>query len=127
MTDTKWDFRLVVLESPYSTSNGRTIKQNEEYARRCVYDSVHRGEAPIASHLLFTQPGVLDDGVPHERERGIEAGLAWVPRSDYTVVYEDWDVTSGMQTGIARAKAAGHRVVFRKLGENGDSPGEREE
>jgi hypothetical protein len=36
-----------------------------------------RGESPIASHLLYTQPGILKDDVPEERPLGIEAGLAW--------------------------------------------------
>jgi hypothetical protein len=35
------------------------------------------GEAPIASHLLYTQPGVLRDEIPEERRHGIDAGLAW--------------------------------------------------
>ena len=41
------------------------------YARACVADCLRRGEAPIASHLLYTQPGVLDDDVPEERAQGI--------------------------------------------------------
>jgi hypothetical protein len=52
-------------------------------------DSLLRGEAPIASHLLYTQPGVLRDNVAGEREQGIAAGLALGPVAEATVVYFD--------------------------------------
>jgi hypothetical protein len=45
--------------------------------RAAVRDRILRGESPIASHLLYTQPGFLKDDVPEERHLGIEAGLAW--------------------------------------------------
>ena len=40
---------MVVLESPYSGD----IKGNTKYARMALRDSLARGEAPIASHLLY--------------------------------------------------------------------------
>ena len=49
--------RLVIFESPYAGD----VEANTEYARRCVRDSLMRGEAPIASHLLYTQPGILHE------------------------------------------------------------------
>lgn len=52
--------RLVIVESPYAGD----IEANVAYARRCLRDSLARGEAPIASHLLYTQEGVLRDDVP---------------------------------------------------------------
>ena len=63
--------KLVILESPYAGD----VEANVAYARACLLDSLRRGEAPIASHLLYTQ--VLDDTVPEERALGIAAGLAW--------------------------------------------------
>ena len=63
--------KLVILESPYAGD----VEANVVYARACLLDSLRRGEAPIASHLLYTQ--VLDDTVPEERALGIAAGLAW--------------------------------------------------
>jgi len=74
---------LVIIESPYSGD----VVRNTEYARACLLDSLRRGEAPIASHLLHTQ--VLDDMRPDEREIGIEAGLAWYRVAEKCVVYED--------------------------------------
>lgn len=65
--------KLVVIESPFAGD----VAKNETYARRALADSLARGEAPLASHLLYTQPGVLDDTDYVQRERGISAGLAW--------------------------------------------------
>lgn len=80
-----WVFtmRLVNVESPFSGD----IKENLEYARACVRDCLLRGEAPIASHLLYTQPGVLDDNESGEREWGIQAGFCWNEKAEATVVY----------------------------------------
>jgi hypothetical protein len=104
--------RLVILESPFA---GR-VAINVEYARACVRDSLARGEAPIASHLLYTQPGILRDDVPEERRSGIDAGLAWRTVAEASVVYEDLGVSPGMQYGIAAAAAAGLVIETRRIG-----------
>jgi hypothetical protein len=78
-------------------------------------DSLSRGEYPIASHLLYTQPGILDDTVPAERARGIAAGLAWGACAALTAVYVDRGITPGMEQGIAAAVAAGRPVEHREL------------
>ena len=103
--------RLVILESPYAGD----VEANVQYARACVRDSLSRGEAPIASHLLYTQPGILNDDVPHERQWGIDAGLAWKAVAHGSVVYIDRGITKGMEYGIAAAKAAGLTVEYRRL------------
>jgi hypothetical protein len=107
--------KLVIIESPYAGD----IEANTEYARRCVRDSLERGEAPIASHLLYTQPGILRDEVPEERQWGIDAGLAWRTVADASVVYTDKGVTRGMKYGIEAAQMAGIPVEYRTL-EDGD-------
>ena len=91
------------------------IEQNVEYARKCVRDSLSRNEAPIASHLLYTQPGILRDEISEERQWGIDAGLAWKTVADYSVVYTDLGITKGMKYGIDAAKEAGIEVIYRKL------------
>ena len=103
--------RLVILESPYAGD----VERNIAYARACLLDSLLRGEAPISSHLLYTQPGVLDDAVSKERQIGIAAGLAWRRVAEASVVYTDLGITSGMQHGIAEAQAAGLIVEYRSL------------
>ena len=62
----------------------------------CVKDSLLRGEAPIASHLLYTQPGILNDNVKQERQLGIDAGLAWKEVADKHVFYIDFGYSAGM-------------------------------
>lgn len=104
--------RLVIIESPYAGD----VDANVEYARRCVRDSLSRGEAPIASHLLYTQPGILDDDIPAERQWGIDAGLAWRRVAEATAVYTDRGVSRGMEYGIAAAKEAGIPVEYRQIG-----------
>ncbi len=103
--------RLVILESPFAGNTDRNI----QYARRALRDSLLRGEAPIASHLLYTQPGVLDDNIPEERAMGIDAGLAWRSAAEGTVVYTDFGITSGMQYGIQKAEESGLPVEYRTL------------
>lgn len=103
--------RLVIVESPYAGD----IETNVNYARECVRDSLARGEAPIASHLLYTQPGILKDEIPEERKWGIDAGLAWRKVAQASVVYTDLGVSLGMKYGIKAAEAAGIPVEYRKL------------
>jgi hypothetical protein len=103
--------RLVILESPFAGDE----QANIDYARLCVRDSIMRGEAPIASHLLYTQPTILDDSVPEERQHGIDAGLAWRSVANRSVVYTDRGITRGMEYGIAAAKEAGLTVEYRSI------------
>jgi len=105
---------LVLLESPYAGD----VERNLTYLRRALRDSLLCGEAPFASHGLYTQPGVLDDNVPAQRKLGIEAGQAWGRYAEYTVVYVDYGISQGMQYGIDRARDAGQWVDLRKIGEN---------
>lgn len=103
--------RLVIIESPYAGD----VEANVEYARACVRDSLQRGEAPIASHLLYTQPGILRDDEPAERQLGIDAGLAWRRVAEASVVYTDRGMSPGMLYGIMAAMGAGIPVVFRRI------------
>lgn len=64
---------LVILESPFAGD----IEKNLKYARKCMRDCFMRGELPFASHLLYTQDGILNDDLPKERMLGIDAGLCW--------------------------------------------------
>lgn len=103
--------KLVIVESPYAGD----VEANIEYARACLRDSLSRGEAPLASHLLYTQPGVLRDEDPDERRWGIEAGLAWGERAAATVVYIDRGISRGMEWGIRHAREAGRPIEYRWL------------
>lgn len=101
----------VLVESPFAGD----VEENIRYARKCMADCFQRGEAPFASHLLYTQPGILNDAIPEERRLGIDAGLIWGSMADKTVVYVDRGISSGMKYGIANAEAAGRPIEYRTV------------
>ncbi len=103
--------RRVIVESPCAGG----VERNIAYARACARDSLARGEAPFASHLLYTQPGILDDGDGEQRRLGIDAGLAWLEVAHLVAVYTDLGITSGMKEAIARAEKEGRETVFRSI------------
>lgn len=110
--------RRVIIESPYA---GDTIT-HVIYARRCVRDALSRGESPIASHLLYTQSGILNDLVREEREWGIQAGLAWMDVADAIIFYTDYGTSKRMAGALERAmsvKATRDLIIEeRKIGKN---------
>lgn len=101
--------KLVIIESPYAGD----IEANVAYARACLRDSLNRGEYPIASHLLYTQPGVLRDEEPAERQWGIDAGLAWRRVADRAVFYIGRGWSGGMQAALAIYEAEGFPYEIR--------------
>lgn len=111
--------RSVVVESPFAGPDQEAIERNQTYARFCLHDClVNHGEAPFASHLLYTQPNVLRDDVPEERELGIQAGLEWAMHADATVIYTDLGESPGMVRGREFAESVGREVVERTLPSN---------
>jgi hypothetical protein len=105
----------VVIESPFAAPTAAGVEVHRLYARRCMLDSLSRGEAPFLGHLLYTQ--VLDDNIPNERQRGIAAHLAWIAAAHRLVFYLDY----GMSPGMLKAKEAAPMVVpheFRRIGQN---------
>lgn len=103
--------RLVILESPYAGD----VERNVAYARACLRDCLYRGESPLASHLLYTQPGVLNDHSPEERAMGLKAGHDWYLKAYTCVVYTDLGISPGMEAGIAAARSHGVPVEYRTL------------
>lgn len=103
--------KRVIVESPYAGD----IERNTARARAAMRDCLMRGEAPYASHLLYTQEGVLRDEVPEERQHGIEAGFAWHQVADLVAVYTDHGISNGMKYGIANAEKLGIPVEYRQV------------
>lgn len=101
--------RLVVIESPFAGD----VEANTAYARRALANSLGKGEAPIASHLLYTQ--VLFDENPDERKIGIEAGLAWADGAELHAFYVDRGISKGMAAALKRAVGKRGTIVFRSL------------
>ena len=112
--------KRVILESPYAGKGWWPLSvlrrlRNVRYARACVRDCLMRGETPMASHLLYTQPGILCDEMPEERYLGIMAGLTWGIVAEGTVVYTDLGISKGMEHGITNAKSTTRPIEYRKL------------
>lgn len=108
--------KRVIIESPFAGD----VRRNLKYARACMRDCILRGEAPFGSHLLYTQPGVLDDDTPADRTLGINAGFAWRQAAELTVFYVDEGWSGGMKAGLADAEAKGLPYEKRALGSNWD-------
>lgn len=102
---------LVVIESPYKGN----VEENIKYARRCVKDSLSRGEAPICSHLLYTQEGILSDDNKEERLHGIRAGLAWLKHAKIHAFYCDYGISDGMKYALRFSKVP---IEYRTIGRN---------
>ena len=90
----------VILESPLGSrvdgtrASPEEFKRNQEYALECMRDSLARGEAPFASHVLY--PLVLNDATPAERKQGMQAGFAWGDCAELVAVYVDFGITPGV-------------------------------
>ena len=98
----------VIVESPFAGG-----WKNVLYSRRCVLDCLNRDESPYASHLLYTQKGMLDDTKPDERRKGIAAADGWLAVADRVVVYCDLGITRGMVIGIVKAARLGKPIQLR--------------
>jgi hypothetical protein len=101
--------KTVLIESPLEFGTERH-EENLVYAKRCLNDSLLRGEAPYMSHLLY--PGTLDDRIPEQRQRGMGAGWAIGARLEAWIFYLDRGVTKGMLEGVDAAVAAGFRPYY---------------
>ena len=113
-------FIRVIVESPYAAPPGtpgqdiiRYINLHKRYLNAAMLDCLKRGEAPFASHRMYTD--CLRDSVPAERELGIQAGFAWRTAADRTVVYQDLGISGGMEYGIANSKELKIPIEYRSL------------
>jgi hypothetical protein len=79
------------------------IAANIAVARAACRHVLKEGDAPFAPHLLY--PDVLDDSVAAERDRGIRAGIAWLPATDEMLVVGE--PTEGMRREIDAAQMLG--------------------
>lgn len=112
--------KRVLVETPYAGQHDDEVAANVDYARRCMKDSLRRGEAPLLSHLLY--PQVLDDRIAEDRTLGIGAGFAWGEAAQLVAVYADRGISGGMRLGIERAERAGQAIEFRSLYETQETP-----
>ena len=101
--------RRVIIESPYAGDTALNMR----YLRACIRDCLNKGEAPFASHGLYTS--ALDDNVPEERRLGIDAGREWNRVCHRVVVYRDLGISPGMVEGVKWAYDQGIPVEYRNV------------
>lgn len=83
--------KLVYIASPYAGD----VERNIEFARAACRYCIEQGHTPIAVHLLYTQPGMLDDTNPAEREVGLKLGHHVLEKCDEVWVCGDF-ISPGM-------------------------------
>lgn len=105
-------------------------RENITYARRALRDSLDRGEAPFASHLLY--PQALDDNTPDGRDLGLELERHWFgaaidackgrEKEIILAVYTDRGLSSGMKQMIEYAVNSSYcvKLEFRSLPNGSD-------
>lgn len=99
----------VCVESPLAGD----FRRNVRYAQLCMLDSLKRGEAPYASHLLY--PQVFDDLDEDQRRIGMQAGVLWLNKADLVALYFDLGFSRGMREAEALAVKIGKPTVQRML------------
>jgi hypothetical protein len=106
--------KMVVVESPFAGDVDRNLK----YARAAISDCIKRGEIPYASHLFYTQEGILDDTLQHERDLGIKMGFAWAILAPKRVYYSDYGQSGGMVLSIGESQKYNQKREIRYINEN---------
>lgn len=114
----------VVVESPYAGKHGASCRcddcqidlaANLKYARGALRDCLQRREAPFASHLLYTQDGVLDDHIPKDRNLGIGAGFIYRKGSNLSAFYVDRGISTGMGFGLEDVQTIAQSFELRSM------------
>jgi len=99
----------VIIESPYQGD----VSKNVKYLQECIKHSISLGEAPFASHQMYTQ--ALNDSSPRERCIGMEAGYTWMRYAYMVAFYVDYGMSGGMHKALDMAVALDAKIDFRKL------------
>lgn len=109
--------RPVIIESPFAGDTAKNLK----YLRAAIRDCLMKGYAPMASHAIYTQPGVLDDRDEYARRIGLFAGWSWMHHADIVFAYIDLGITPGMEAGMQRAIEIGVPIQKVMLGQDWES------
>lgn len=118
--------RPVVYESPFASMDFDTFARNIAYARLLIREgATGYNEAGIASHVIWTQPGILRDTVESERNLGIACGIVFANMAKRGIIGHIYGIDLGWSKGMLRSKeyvlANGGEIAERRLA----GPGER--
>jgi hypothetical protein len=98
-----------IIESPFQGN----VVENMEYLQECIRHSISLGEAPFASHQMYTS--ALDDAKPKERTAGIYAGYEWMMEASLVAFYVDKGMSDGMHKALNYAVYLKKPILFRRL------------
>lgn len=101
-------FKTIILESPFAGD----VFSNVKYAQAVIHSLAHKGYAPSASHLIYTQ--MLDDTNEFDRKLGIDKGLDIAHGHD-SIVAIDKGISTGMKYGVQRAIKEERNYTFLTL------------
>lgn len=96
---------LVFICSPFAGDVDRNLENARCYSRFAV----KQGAIPFAPHLLY--PQILDDSDKAQRSIGIFFGLVIMGKCEQLWVFGS-EISSGMQTEIAKAKKRGMPIRY---------------
>jgi len=105
---------LVIVESPYTGA----IERNIRYAKRCMKGILKQGNCPFASHILYTQEGILDDDEESERSTGIRCGYKIGNNADKIIFFMDYGMSKGMVFALEHYTKNGSNIHFKYIGAN---------
>jgi len=92
--------KIIYVASPYAGD----IQKNTEFAKRACRHVMNEGHAFFAPHLLY--PQFLNDTNSHERQIGLDMGIAMLSRCDELWCYGD-RISPGMHLEIEEAGRLG--------------------
>jgi hypothetical protein len=106
--------KLVIIECPYGTEDPAMRDRYILYAKKCVQDSIKRGEAPFAGQLFYLN--FLNDKVPIEKDVSLISHMSWITVADLVAVYIDMGISASMQMGVNVAMIKNKRLEYRTIG-----------
>ncbi len=112
---------LIIVESPYSGETHEQVEKHITYARRCMKHIISQGGCPFASHLLYTQKGILNDSKEAERKKGIQCGYAWGSQAVGVAFFMDYGMSTGMVAALEHytwIREYYIKIDFSYIGEN---------
>ena len=92
--------KLIYVASPLSGD----VEKNLEFAKEACRAVIDSGYAFFAPHLLY--PSILDDGVPEQRELGMEMGMTVLARCDELWAFGE-RISEGMAAEMEEAERLG--------------------
>lgn len=111
---TKQPRKAVLVVTPFMAEDPAKAAKMNRYALRATKDSLGKNEAPLASHLFYSE--VLNVRNPIERDIGLQSQLTWLKAADIVAVYLDFGITPAMQVAINAAVLKNKRIEYRTIG-----------